>query len=238
MHRAFPTVFLLNVGLTLGQFEEVFKRCGEDTTGCFGIPPDCGDSSSCTAKVFFWRADSERTQVVLFGEITAASYVAMGTSTDASMGDDLVFSCVSAGDAALVRASRNVGHSGSQFLAGRSGDMVSAQNLTMADGKALCAFQIATSPTAEGGLSFRLDEEDYHLLLAAGRYDAGAGRLLRHTDRLATSEPVRLHAESYGVGGVGGGAAQGSPSALIQAHGVLMVLAWVVVAWTGMEFPL
>ncbi len=215
-----------------------FERCSNGEAGCFGIPEGCGsDAARCNAHASFRPRDQTRLEVTLTGNITGSDYVALGISEDAAMGDDLVFSCVAKdGSEPEVLTSVNRGHDGSEVVPPSEADVVGAEALARVEGSVLCTFHVLSERITvkkgkkdDDALEINLSEKDYYVMVAYGRYSNS--KLMKHRDKGVSGEPLRLHSDRYG--GV-----EGRSILLIQLHGVLMVLAWGVLAWTGMEFPL
>ncbi|XP_006825812.1 putative ferric-chelate reductase 1, partial [Saccoglossus kowalevskii] len=82
--------------------------CG-DTKGCYLSPNDCVNKDDCDVLVS-WRQDNDNIIFELLGKMRMGEeYIAIGFSTDLSMGDDDVWGCINEGGVAVLDHSTNVG---------------------------------------------------------------------------------------------------------------------------------
>ena len=92
-------------------------ECG-NSKGCFGNVDACVTSGNCNMMTSYkYSPEKKAFEVTLIGnEIESGMYVAVGLSSDASMGEDLVFYCGNGFN--VVKVSWNEGHSGSKSAEG------------------------------------------------------------------------------------------------------------------------
>ena len=92
-------------------------ECG-NSKGCFGNVDACVTSGNCDMMTSYkYSPEKKAFEVTLIGnEIESGMYVAVGLSSDASMGEDLVFYCGNGFN--VVKVSWNEGHSGSKSAEG------------------------------------------------------------------------------------------------------------------------
>ncbi|ESN96445.1 hypothetical protein HELRODRAFT_189243 [Helobdella robusta] len=174
---------------------------------------------------------------------TKSDYIAIGFSLDDKMGDDSVVSCYLNGTSCAIRLSKNTGKTNSYvsppsdtFIMDKSGEYV--------NGMLRCSYSQAmrngTSTSsrrkkrAAGDTIFFPGDRNYYLLYATGGIQPNANDqlLAYHNSRFASSSALNL--TDFAVTSVGSSKVSNS---LIKAHGILMVIAWLMCASTGMLLP-
>lgn len=198
------------------------KGCGQSKT-CLLDPPGCDPSQD--AHCFYLSATSQgppQQRSVVF-ELSGPSegYVALALSWDTWMGDDDLYLCTNADGRVSVEAAILTGRTHPQEQT-QSG--LHSVSWRMADGVIQCRFSRPVKPTNQESDRFDLDQE-YFLFVANG--PTHKGQIGRHPQQplvsehrvLLTGNPIILQG-SHGP-------------TLLKAHGVLMLLAWMLTGSLG-----
>ena len=180
----------------------VYAGCDERKT-CYGLPGECEDFQDCDL-ISTWEVTTNHTVVELYRRTLDSEnvYVALGLSSDARMGEDLVTSCVSHNGQVTASSSWNGVHHNLPMV-----ENVGQLNLlqgSLVDGELYCRLTldnfITGRPPLPGAETFhyQLDRESYHLLLAGGP-SLPPGSITYHGPRLvqASSDRVQLSQLSH-----------------------------------------
>ena len=167
------------------------------------------------------------TVIELYSRYGRGRYVALGLSEDQMMGEDFVISCSEAGGKPQVGHSWNNGKTNQVLLDVKGTKLVEGR---LRDGEDLyCKLErnnwiIGYAPF-DGSEQFlyELDKRKYHLLLSGGTYSDslayhGPGKALASKERLDLNQVSPVEKSS---------------NILMKAHGILMVVAWLGCAGTG-----
>eukprot|EP00094_Tigriopus_californicus_P009690 TCALIF_09341-PA protein Name:"Similar to CG8399 Putative ferric-chelate reductase 1 homolog (Drosophila melanogaster)" AED:0.04 eAED:0.07 QI:0/0/0/0.66/1/1/3/0/663 len=202
------------------------NECGSNK-GCFGMPANCEEAGNCKVMLTYAPAADNNFRLELQGRsIGSGDYMSCGLSLDDSMGGDLVLACL--GGTSLKafwnknNAKSNVeGVTGVEFL----NPSFSSEN-----GLTKCSFEM--NPKINAKLDAALNEPNFNLDLAASNFHVllaegavSSSKLTYHTTKVASSQPVDFQSVSK---------VAGSTDVLIRVHGILMVLAWMACASSGM----
>ena len=194
--------------------------------GCFGDSTDCVEKGDCKVLMTWDPLDDDAGfEFSLHGPATSdGQYLAFGLSDDDKMADDLVFACL--GNDVDVAWNKP----GRENVNGVTGVEVNSKKVVNEDGVKTCTFRVgkelnARVPGESSDRKFDLDAPNYHVLVARGSFSGD--ELQIHTSRAATGDKVDLTKTQK---------AEAKGDELIRAHGILMVLAWLTSASTGMFF--
>lgn len=158
----------------------------------------------------------------------SSGYIAIGLSEDSFMGKDSVVGCTVSGSSSKPVAERyhNPDKSNVKDTNPRLGIKVLDNLSANIDGNVFCSFE-QSNHEIQGGLSVDFEKTYYLLLSKAPSYGAnGLGKHVAAGDRDAS--PQSVHISDILIMGA-------SPNTwLIQLHGGLMVIAWLLCASTGM----
>ena len=202
-----------------------YDGCGL-TKGCFGIPSQCVSSSSCDVYTSYTMDDSGNVRFTVSGQATSEdSYVAVGLSDDATMGEDSTMVCYqSAPGVFQVSMTWNdpskIG--GSNPLSDPNLGLSDVEG-SLSDGVLSCTFTRdrktqVTVPGTSQSVEFDLEEEEYFLLLAMGlTKSTGPLALNQHAIRGASGEGTNLGSFST---------PETASNIRVKVHAILMVLAW------------
>ena len=231
------------------RFEEAYNGCGKKW-GCFGMTSsgkaDCETSKSCTILVTFTRKEDGKVNFTMIGNTLEtkldSSYIAFGLSDSMSMATASVMFCYNDDK---VTPSTGVGMSwnNDQYNSVVLDDPSYGLTKTSADhvdGILSCSYTRDTvTDVPIPGSSNKTVEFDltksFFLLLAGGHVSKTSNdsfensfpvALALHTAKVVSEEKVLLNISSQ--------ATSKDTRAIIQAHGCLMVLAWILFANIGM----
>ena len=175
------------------------------------------------------NSDETEFDFVIHGTgMSSGEYVAMGLSMDKSMGSDLVVHCIEG--KTVLKTSWNK-DSGKDNEPDATGLTMSNQDVSTENGVLSCKFSVPATftitPPASGAsdVNFDLSANSYHLLVARGNVRDGSENVAYHNvDRQGSDEPISL--KSF---------AKVAPTsnALVKAHGIIMLIAWMACAATG-----
>ena len=177
---------------------ENYKGCATNK-GCFGSEANCIENGSCRLMFAYQYLSATKSfQMLLHGkEIKANEYIAMGLSSDASMGSDLVFFCSNGGTGVNVAWNK-----GQNNLNGVTGVTVRDANVKTINGVTTCVFTVDESlsavPPSGSEQKFDLGTSEYHVLLATG--STSGNSLTYHTFRTPSTNPINLKSNSLVAG--------------------------------------
>ena len=187
---------------TSGVLHENYKGCAANK-GCFGSESNCIENGSCKLMFSYQYSSATKSfQMLLHGNgIEAKEYVAMGISSDAGMGSDLVFFCSNGG--ANVNVAWN---KGKDNLPGVTGVTVRDATVKTINGVTTCVFTVdeslnAVPPSSSGASSaqkFDLATSKYHILLATGAINGE--KLSYHSFKTPSPDPIDLKSSSLIAG--------------------------------------
>jgi hypothetical protein len=213
-----PTIATLNPAI-LPQID--FSGCG-DTKACYRNPSDCNSASGCDyGLTATYNASTSTISFMLVSN--SGGYVALGFSRDTSMGEDDVVSCQrnAIGPLATVKDGWNPnGHNPNE---NDPNNIFSGINTTgyFFDGGIVCFFERPVNST---------DSKDYDLSEALYGFFATSpdrGDSLTQHRKVPAISDKRVDFRVPQIITV-------EDKPLIKAHGIIMVLAWITLASTGM----
>lgn len=200
-------------------------------TSALTMPSGCGSSIGCYSAcdgactfVVTWQDTGSNVDFTLSRTLPSGNtdqWIAIGLSSDQSMGSDSVTECVTNGNTVLVRKSYNVGDSNT--LLGNFTEGLTKYNGSVKDGVLSCTF--TQSKTSSNPKIYDLNA-DWHLLVAYGK--AADGIKYQHSlspRPFASSDKVDFQATASLSGS--------AKEVVVKAHGSLMVIAWVFCASMG-----
>ncbi|KAH3870752.1 putative ferric-chelate reductase 1 isoform X2 [Dreissena polymorpha] len=211
------------------------------TEGTITRPTDCGKVISCFHDgckggncefMLTWKETGDDILFSLACKRPQNAYCAIGLSKDEKMGDDSVFECVSNGGQVDVYLSYNSGRTNSRLDQPKFG--LSDVTTSSKDGVITCNFKrkkVAPSNTgrrkraASDASTFFDLNSDFTLFYAIG--SASSGILIKHSASPLVSSQV---ADFQSIQEIGGSRTGGN---LVKAHGILMVIAWMLLASFG-----
>ncbi|OXA51165.1 putative ferric-chelate reductase 1 [Folsomia candida] len=220
------------------RLQTVYKACGE-STGCFGFPDNCvarflatqseANPKTCTILTSF-AAVGERNVYTLVGrpstDDSTTGYIALGMSDDVKMGQDSVVGCfINSGTPAIHRF-YNPGKSNTKAESPSLG--LVSKSASLDDGYLFCEFEQTDHDVP--GLGVKLRDSKYHYLLARGT-SASPNGLTPHGAIGADASPSSdaIHITDLIIFG-----GENNKRILIQLHGSIMIVAWLLCASTGM----
>ncbi|XP_062259516.1 putative ferric-chelate reductase 1 isoform X1 [Platichthys flesus] len=190
------------------------KSCLLDPVGCDPEDPHCFFLSMTTE-------GPDKTSVMFELSGPAEGYVAFALSWDTWMGNDDLYMCVKDGDRVSVSAAFVSGrtHPEDQTQAG-----LSSVSWRLADGTIQCKFSRPVKIANQGQGRYDLDQE-YFLFLASGH--AQYGKIWKHNQQpLVSIHRKCITGPSEVLTGSRG-------PTIMKAHGVLMLLAWMLTGSVG-----
>ena len=209
----------------------VYSGC-DVTKTCYGLPSECQDWNDCDL-MLAWQVGGNTTILEMYRRDMADKvdnvYVALGLSEDTRMGDDLVTSCVSHSGRVTVTSSWNSGHS--NLPMGEKLSQVELLQGSHVEGELYCRVRldnyIGGRPPLAGSRHFHyeLDRHAYHVLLAGGQSLPG-GAVTYHGPRQAqaSADLLQLARLSH---------VHTKFELLLKSHAVVMVVAWLGCAGSG-----
>ena len=173
----------------------VYSGCDERKT-CYGLPGECEDFQDCDL-VSTWEVSTNHTVVELYRRTldSESVYVALGLSSDARMGSDLVTSCVSHNGQVSAATSWNSGHTNLPMVE-NVGQLRLVEG-SLVEGELYCRLTlenyITGRPPLAGAETFHywLDQGSHHLLLAGGS-SLSPRSITYHGPRLAQASEDRV----------------------------------------------
>uniref|UniRef100_A0A914W8R8 Ferric-chelate reductase 1 n=2 Tax=Plectus sambesii TaxID=2011161 RepID=A0A914W8R8_9BILA len=220
----------------------------EDGKGCFFFPEGCDPLTNCS-KAVSWKVVDGYLNMELTGvpAVTDGSlnFIAVGFSSDRSMGDEPVSDCTFGPQGPAVHLSYNPSKSNTRITdyAALADDLI----LTTANannGRVYCAFRQRITPTQSHNRVLSLDRPVYLLLAVGPATDQGLS--IHDTNPssarfpMVTANALNLaQTASYGASSTassGGGITQFQKLQLIKAHGIMMILAWFIFVATAIMF--
>ncbi|CAL8133643.1 unnamed protein product [Orchesella dallaii] len=219
----------------LRRWREAYKGCG-DTKGCFGMPGKCIDnfdessnSPSICKIMVTWEKKGSVNEFQLTGNLGSAQngYVAVGFSDDAKMGRDSVVGCgyraTSSEKVTLQRYHNPSGTNPNEKFSDPNFKLTATEK-TYSEGNLFCKF--TQENHAIGDLDIDFDKPHYLLLSTAN--SIGDDYLGRHgIDDKAPGPQAIVITDNIIMGA-------DANNWLVQLHGGLMVIAWLLCASTGM----
>jgi len=206
---------------------EYYNGCAV-TKGCFGSETNCITDGTCKLMFSYqYLSGTKSFQMMLHGrEIGANEYISVGISSDDLMGSDLVFFCSNGATGINVAWNK-----GKDNIDGVTGVTVADAKVKTFDSVTNCIFTVDETlkpilPTSSGdsGQKFDLAASKYYILMATGPISDGI--LSYHSMKTQSSDPINLKSASLVAGAQVGW--------IIQAHGCLMIFAWLTFASSGM----
>jgi len=203
----------------------VYNGCSVTKT-CFGVPNGCEVDGDCSM-LSSWVVEGNITVIELYSNSGHGRYVALALSEDQNMGDDFVLSCTGEGGKPKLEHSWNSGKSNKML--GEVEGTVMVEGSMQDGGDLYCKVErniwIEGYPPMAGSAQFlyQLDKMKSHLLISGGSYSSS---LLYHGPGMAqaTTEKVDMKKVS---------SVRPTTNILMKAHGVLMVVAWLGCAGSG-----
>lgn len=210
------------------------SACGM-TKGCYRSPEDCTDS--CEYILTWTHNDTNMVHFELQGTMNDGQlYIAMALSHDLFMGDDSVIDCIYDDDvtSVIIQQSYNMPDDKENNVITNPIIGLVPDSLVgyYGDGLLTCRFTRYVKPPTDDAVdkkSFCLDG-DYHISLAKGPVTNGVKGY--HGESQVVSN-VKVNLATGALVNIGG--TSGYP--LIKAHGILMILSWVVCASFAVLMP-
>ena len=203
----------------------IYLGCSETKT-CFGLPADCESDGDCDI-LSSWIVVGNVTVIELYSRSGHGRYAALAISEDQKMGEDFVLSCAETGGKPRVEHSWNSGKTNQMMVDVEGTKLLEG---SMEDGEDLyCKLErnnwIVGYPPISGSGQFlyELDKRKYHLLLSGGFYSSS---LTYHGPGMAQASKEKVDMKKLS-------SVNTSSNILMKAHGVLMVLAWLGCAGSG-----
>ncbi|ODM96838.1 putative ferric-chelate reductase 1 [Orchesella cincta] len=214
----------------LKRWREVYGGCG-DNKGCFGMPNKCienFDASSdnptvCKMMVTWEKKGSENRYQLTANMRSQNGYVAVGFSDDDKMGKDSVVGCGGSGQTPTIMRYINPSSYDPNEVH-KAAPKLGIEDIDKAytDGNLFCSFRQDNHKIND--IEFDVDKPHY-LLLAIGSSHSDGG-LHQHSDKGPSPQTIVI-TDNIIIGA--------SPNTwLVQLHGGLMVIAWLLCASTGM----
>jgi len=216
----------------------IYEDCFQ-TKGCFGYPSKCELQKNCDIIVTYSKLSDRAEKGYRFqiGGKAANNYVAAALSDDNKMGEDSVMACVKDPSTGKLDVNMywNVGHSASNELAdphfglsGITGSLVDDFFTCTFDRKAVTNIPIPSLRDGSSNKTFYdLDNIEYYLLLAYGPVGSSSGKILQHSEAIASANTVDL--SSFSSVGT-------AKATLVKLHAAFMILAWLLCANFGTFF--
>uniref|UniRef100_A0A914WAL1 Ferric-chelate reductase 1 n=1 Tax=Plectus sambesii TaxID=2011161 RepID=A0A914WAL1_9BILA len=220
----------------------------EGGKGCFFFPDGCDPLTNCN-KAVSWKVVDGYLSMELTGvpAVTdgSLSYMAVGFSSDSSMGDEPVTDCTFSPQGNSVHLSYNQGKSNTRITdyAAQGNDLI-LMNANSNNGRVYCAFRQRITPTQNHNRVLSLDRTVYLLLAVGTASNQGLNMhdLTQGSARFPsiTSKSVNLaQTSSYTASGTAPtstGLTQEQKAKLFKAHGIMMILAWFIFVATAIMF--
>ncbi|KAL4224717.1 DOMON domain-containing protein frrs1L [Mactra antiquata] len=211
------------------------KECGK-TKGCYH---DCSGDDNCGFELT-WVPDGDDGEDVLLSLSCMSgnnAFCAIGLSSDDKMGDDSVFECVEYNGKVTVYVSYNPGKFNTRLNNDQFG--ITVTDTSHVDGVLTCVFKrkktFALQEAATSGRKKRSVDpsasnffdmtKDWTLLYAYG--PAGPGNVDKHSMSPIISSEKADFQSFMDIGG------EAKSRILVQVHGILMIVAWMVCASVG-----
>jgi len=199
----------------------VYEGCG-DIKGCFGMPAGCAVTGTCETMVTYSLKGLRYEFELWAARFQPNSYVAVGFSKDAVMGDDSVTDCSLINGQVKVHMSFNSGKSNTRLREPMSG--LSDVQMRYGDGSLYCKFT-RESPFSLQNMVFDLNEPHYLLLARGQAFDGG----ITYHDRSRSLSDAPVNLAQVGLIGA-------NKNVGVKVHGAMMVAAWVCAASMGILF--
>ncbi|XP_071445246.1 putative ferric-chelate reductase 1 homolog [Hetaerina americana] len=188
---------------------------------CFGMPARCIQDGNCHTLVTILATGTQFEFELLAVPVNEdVKYVAVGLSSDKSMGDDSVTECELGPSGVNLHTSYNIGQSNKRNPNKNGVSLVSS---SYEDRVIHCKFT-REAVTVAGGKPYDLFQTPYHILLAAGE-SLKPDSVGYHFSRRAYSENPQILSV---VGEV-----EEASKLFFHLHGSFMVAAWLLSASTG-----
>ncbi|KAL1481281.1 hypothetical protein MTO96_015718 [Rhipicephalus appendiculatus] len=200
-----------------------YSGCGQ-TMGCFGTPKGCLSRGTCSLLLtYVARGDG------VDYELTAPArhenmWIAAGISETPSMDMASVVECLRNKGVMSMRESWNSDSKKNILIANQTPGLTFIKR-DYNDGMLRCSWHRA-HVTSVQKTTFNTATNSYHLLLAAGLFEANTDVKKEHYERDYTKAPVNLKAMQVALGGAGS-------DIFIKLHGSLMIVAWVLLVSVG-----
>lgn len=221
------------------ELDTLYDGCGNKSAllpkGCFGLGPSkCVEGGRDCELLVTYRMDGENgVRFELMGRedvVSSNSYVAVGLSKDASMGEDSVFGCRKDGNGFVVNEYFNTGKVNGGV--DRPTSIIANPTGRYLDGYIICTFNVKPPKNLveiPGGDNYKFDlaQGRFNLLLARGPNSAKdyLGKHPKLGDRDVAPRAVRLDEVVI---------ATGKSPILVELHGAFMIMAWLLCASSGM----
>jgi hypothetical protein len=212
------------------------STCGI-TKSCWKQPDTCS-TGTCTY-LLTWKnnGNGQSVSFEMEGAVSSInSWVSFGLSYDQQMGTDSVVDCIynSQTSTFSVQSSWNSGHDNQPLANPQLGLVSGSTSAGYVNGHIVCQFQrlISVSGSSSSNV-FPLDSSTYYILMALGSASNGVKQM--HSDRTKSSDQFNFTASVLNVSA--STSDESLSMNLMKAHGILMVLAWMVFASFGMLLP-
>ncbi|KAK2150640.1 hypothetical protein LSH36_397g02007 [Paralvinella palmiformis] len=203
------------------------SNCGM-SKGCYRSPKECTDN--CEYILTWTHNGTDLVQFELQGTmVNAEQYISMALSHDLFMDDDSVTEClydVDSGSINIQQSYNERGHKDNSVLSNPISGLVANSLLgCYSEGVLTCRFARYVNPppdVAKDEKVFGLNR-DYHIFLAKGPVKNGMKGYHGNSKIVSGVKVNMATGELVNIGGTSG-------YPLIKAHGILMILAWMVCA--------
>ncbi len=177
--------------------DDFYQGCNGDEKGCFGFPDGCLDQQECEVAVSYMGNEDGTYDFALRGPLV--EYLAVGFSSDSSMGDDSVVVCSFYEEAYRVQSYYNLpGEKYSEPLEddtlGLSGQSTGSRQNYYECTFTRDAYMEVPVPGTNDIVPYDLDQEEYYILLVYGNLESSTGHILEHADEDASSQPIYIGA--------------------------------------------
>ncbi|CAG7837810.1 unnamed protein product [Allacma fusca] len=212
------------------------SRYQEDGPSCAGTPAGCCRSGSCVIKSNFAAKRVGGSiigyDIQLEGTLQPnQNYIAFGLSQDTSMGSDSVIGCYLDGDSVRVgefyNEIRSKGYSNKRMNRKSDDEVILSSTAELTDGRMSCSFTIKPEIDLMSEINDKFDlSKSIYILLAGGPMESPQSALGYHGAlKFVTGERMIMSEKRD---------SNSSKSTIkIELHGVLMIIAWVLLASFG-----
>jgi hypothetical protein len=218
------------------------STCDQGGKACFRVPTGCL-TGSCDY-LLTWSDAGSAVSFELSASVPDVKYwVGFAMSLDAEMGEDSVESCIYNEQTVTVNVetSWNSGKKNDLWFPAHYGLNTSTLSGAVSNGRLVCRFQRAKSAAAatssmkrrsvrqtSAAVFYPLDSGTYYILMAKG--PASGGYTSTHTSTTRSLSAVNFTAYVSVE-------AENSRKNCAKAHGIMMMVAWMVFASSGMLLP-
>ncbi|XP_067656590.1 putative ferric-chelate reductase 1 homolog isoform X2 [Haliotis asinina] len=201
-----------------------FSRCGDDR-GCFFYPKICSGADCTAAFTYQKNGDSYTFEIMA----KSPGFVSLGFSSDTKMGDDVTVTCTAQNSSVTVQNGYNPGFYNARLI---SYNLTDLRVKKTAD-SVMCRFTrprilplLMANPLADPSeattRNFDMETQSY-IMLAWGHLPTGTDVMGKHKESPAISD-VMINFQDYET------YRGSSMSKEYQAHGALMIVAWMLFA--------